>query len=344
MKVAYHFTIPPPARPDLDAAVVEARLLAERFGGEPITFLYPAAHLDRAVPPWLAGLGHRDELDRLDREVDLHHVASHGLHPYPLLRRLTKPVVYSLLPSLGRSLPALGRWAGPARVFVAPSERDAGRLAALGKTPVRVALPGVDLARFSFRPPPPASPFVLMAGSAPWTRRQLRTKGVDLLLRTVRATPDLKLVFLWRGVLADEVHRLVRRYGVGDRVEVLDRRVDVDAVLASAHAAIVLARRPHLVKAYPHSLLEALAAGRPVLLSAGLGMADYVAEHRCGLAVEEWSVPALQAAVARLREGYDGYAAAARGLDLTPFGVEAFVARWEAIYREALAGGADVSA
>ena len=96
---------------------------------------------------------------------------------------------------------------------------------------------------------------------------------------------DVRLVFLWRGVLLPELVARVRRFEVSERVEILRDRVDVSEVLARVHAAVVLAGQPGLVRAYPHSLLEALAAGRPVLVSDGNPMAEYVRATGCGRVV-----------------------------------------------------------
>jgi len=50
----------------------------------------------------------------------------------------------------------------------------------------------------------------------------------------------------------------------------------VNKTLVSVHAAITLADREGIIKVYPHSLLDALAAGKPVLVSRAIPMADYV--------------------------------------------------------------------
>ena len=47
--------------------------------------------------------------------------------------------------------------------------------------------------------------FVLLAGSAPWTREQFHSKGVDALLKVAQQVPSLRLIFLWRGLLLREV-------------------------------------------------------------------------------------------------------------------------------------------
>ena len=75
-------------------------------------------------------------------------------------------------------------------------------------------------------------------------------------------------------------------------------------MLRRVHAAVVLAGRPGLVKAFPHSLLEALAAGRPVLVSEGNPMAEYVRETGCGRVVPRLAAADLLEAIRLLRLDY----------------------------------------
>ena len=49
--------------------------------------------------------------------------------------------------------------------------------------------------------------------------------------------------------------------------------------MMTAHEAIV--------RSYPHSLIEALVTGKPVLVSRSVPMADYVEQAGCGVVVEQ---------------------------------------------------------
>ena len=104
-------------------------------------------------------------------------------------------------------------------------------------------------------------------------------------------------------MLLPEVVTRVRQLELGARVEIPSDRVDVADVLTRVHAGVVLAERPGLVKAHSHSLLEALAAGRSVVVSDGNPMADYVREIGCGRVVPGLSAPGLVEAIrTRARE------------------------------------------
>jgi glycosyltransferase involved in cell wall biosynthesis len=114
---------------------------------------------------------------------------------------------------------------------------------------------------------------------------------------------------LWRGLLVDELATRVRALNIGDRVEVVNAKVDVGAYLQRAHATVLLAKRAEIIKAYPHSLIESLYAGKPVLTTNVIAMADFVRQRRCGIVLGRLDVVSLLAALAKLREDYDALAA-----------------------------------
>ncbi len=337
MRIAHHLMMPPPPRPELDAVAQEAGLLAGRFGGE-VGFVYPAARHRRWIPRLLYGATQLRQLRAQDRRVDAHQVYSNGLFVYPALAGLGKPIVYCLTTPLeGRPR---RRLAAGVAAFVTPIDRDAAVLRGLGAPRVAVVRPGIDLERFKGCPPPPAlagGGLTLVAGSAPWTARQFRTKGVLALLEAAAARPRVRLVLLWRGVLAERIRAEVARRGLGERVDVVDRRVAVEEVLGRADAAVVLTTSPRLVKAYPHSLLEALAAGRPVLVSPGIELAGMVGAAGAGELVHEVSAAAVITALDRLRADYAERQRAALAIDLGEFSRERFLERYEALYRELVA-------
>jgi glycosyltransferase involved in cell wall biosynthesis len=175
-----------------------------------------------------------------------------------------------------------------------------------------------------------------MVGSAPWTTEQFQTKGVDALLAVARQNPHLRLVFLWRGVLAHEMERRVQQLELGDRVTVINRKVEVNAVLAHVHASIVLADTAGIVKAYPHSLLDSLAAGKPVLVSRAVPMADFVEEKGCGVVVGNITPTGIQSAIDTLVERYHKLQDAARDVGQRDFTREQQLASFRAVYDHVL--------
>ena len=286
-------------------------MLRARFGGE-VIWLRPSWRARARYPRLLLGLHRLNDIRRRHSHVDLCHVYAPELYWLPVLWFVKRPVVYTVTAGVGT------RHRMPPTAFlrrlsaiVVPCRADVDILTRRGLSSTHLIRPGIDVTRFTDSPVPPGPEFVILSGSAPWTREQFRSKGVDVLLEIAREVPDVRLVFLWRGVLLPELVARVRRLELSERVEILRDRVDVSQVLTRVHAAVVLVGRPGLVKAYPHSLLEALAAGRPVVVSDGTPMAGYVRETGCGLVVPRLEKTDLIATVRRLRQSYEAYRARA---------------------------------
>ena len=337
MNTLYHLTTPPPVLPGSDAVVQEVDLLRARFGGQ-VLWLRPAWRARARYPRPLLGLHRLLAIRRMDERVDLHHVYAPQLDWMPFLSLVKRPIVYTVAAGLapGRRLPPLSFLRGLAAIVV-PSDTDRATLARHGLTQAHMIRPGIDVARFAGSPAPAGSGFALLSGSAPWTREQFQTKGVDVLLEAVREMPDVRLVLLWRGLLLPELLARVQKLGLTDRVEILQDLVDVSRVMARVHAATVLTTQPGLVKAYPHSLLEALAAGRPVVVSSGNAMAAYVEDTGCGRVLARLDKAELIAAVGALRQGYETYRARASDVGQRDFSQEEFVAAHRRLY-QALVG------
>lgn len=335
MSPLYHLTIPRPAQPALDAVVQEVENLRSRFGGQ-LLYLNPAHRPGSLYPERFYGLHRLPFLRRQEATVRLHHVYNSRPFFFPYLRWLRRPIIYSVTAGLKPSL-RHGYLKGMERLpaIVVSNERDRETLRGCGLKNVYLIQPGIDTSRFSPAPPPAGSGFTLLAGSAPWTAAQFRSKGVEALLAAAEARPDLRLVFLWRGLLFEAMQTQVAQRGLQARVEVINQRVDVNEVLTNVHAAVVLASDATLVKAFPHSLLEALAAGRPVLVSRALPMADYVAQTGCGQEVEAVSAGGVLAALARLEANYEACRAAALQVGQRDFSRQALAEAYGRLYASA---------
>ena len=116
------------------------------------------------------------------------------------------------------------------------------------------------------------------------------------------------------------------------RVTVLDSLVDVNNVLATVHASITLANSPVIVKAYPHSLLESLAAGKPVLVSRAIPMADYVAETGCGIVVEDMSPETILESIEGMAREYARLQKAAQEVGQRDFSLRAMISSYNKVY------------
>jgi len=244
--------------------------------------------------------------------------------------------VYSVVSGLGAGrLPEVGFLRRLAAITV-PRPQDLRRLRDSGVSHSHLVRAGIDATLFTSQPAPPCEPFVLMSGSAPWTIDQFGTKGVDSLLEVTQELPFLRLVLLWRGWHLGELRRRIAARGLGDRVEVLRERVDVNEVRGRVHAAVVLASDARLVKAFPHSLLEALACGRPVIVSHGIALSEYVEQTGCGRVVRGVEPVGLARAIRDLKQEYAMFRAKALSVDRRDFSIERLAEDYRGLYASIL--------
>lgn len=334
MNVLYHLTILPPKMPECEAISQEISALQSRFGGD-LIYLNPNQRSPIYLPRILFGFHKLKYLRAREANLDLHHLYNPDPFPFPILRLLRRPVVYSLTGGVRDRQLNRSFFSALAAVTVT-DEASLAHLKELGLDNAYLVRPGIEPHRFTHAPLPLGPEIRLMVGSAPWTRGQFKSKGVDALLAAARESPQLHLVFLWRGVLAAEMERRVRRMNLEQQVTLLNERVEVDRVLANVHASIALATAPDIVKAYPHSLLESLAAGKPVLVSRAIPMADYVRRAGCGEVVE-WVTPAdILAAVQSLLGRYDGLQRSAQRVGQRDFTQEQLIASFRHVYERAV--------
>lgn len=333
MSIVYVLPILPPAEPAAEALSQEIALLRDRFGGD-LVYVNPNRFLPRPLVPRLGfGWTHLPRLWRMGQRARLYHFFNPDPFAYPFLLALPRPVVYTITSGMDATRPNMAFFRRMAAVTV-PDERSLDALRGWGLTnvhhqPAAVQAPRTAVAPATLRPD---APLELLVASAPWTHAQFASKGFDALLAALALTTDVRLTLLWRGVLADEMRRRIAASSVGARVTLIDAVVDVHQALAQAHATALLATRPGLVKSYPHSLLDSLAAGRPVLVSRAIPMADYVERTGCGVVLETVTPEAVTAGVQRLVARYAEYAAAAAHVGRTDFTPAAALDAMAAIY------------
>ncbi|MDX1622831.1 MAG: glycosyltransferase [Gemmatimonadota bacterium] len=122
-------------------------------------------------------------------------------------------------------------------------------------------------------------------------------KGVGTLLETVAGLPDVRLAVAGDGPLAGEIATRARALGVAPRVELLGFRRDVPEVLA---AADLLALPSETDDALPTVLMEAAAAGLPVVATRVGGVPEIVVHGETGLLVNPGNARDLRDAIATL--------------------------------------------
>ena len=105
---------------------------------------------------------------------------------------------------------------------------------------------------------------------------------------------------------------------------------------ADIHDVEEVASTAGIVKSYPHFLLDSLAAGKPVLVSQAIPMADYVAETGCGEVVERVTPTDILAAVEALTRNYEAAQKIAYEAGKRDFSLQAMIASYQQVYEQIL--------
>lgn len=330
MRIAYHFTALPPAMPESVAELQEINALRSHFGGS-LHYVNPNQTSLVYLPRVFFGLQQLRSLLSLESTLDLHHFYNADAYPFPILRLLRKPVVYTISGGVRRCrLPR--RFLNSMATVIVYDERSLARMREKGIQTGVVMRPGIDTAKFSHHPISLTSPIRFMYASAPWTLAQFQNKGVDALLKAAQLEKELELVFLWRGVMADEMRARIAEYGVQDQVTLITDLVDVNQILAKVHGTIALADQEGIIKAYPHSLLDSLAAGKPVVASRGIPMAEYIEKTGVGCVIESVEHHAILRMLDEFRDTYSQLQLSAQQIDLNEFSVDSMLRSYRELY------------
>jgi len=223
-----------------------------------------------------------------------------------------------------------------ADMVVANSEAAAERLRS-ERVPARkiaVVPNGLDISAFVERKPLPREfkTIVVVANLRP-------EKGHDLLIDAVpeilRRFPTVRFEIVGDGPLREALVARTTARGVSHAVAFRGYQEDVASQLARADVFVL----PSRSEAAPNALLEAMAAGLPVVASAVGGNLEVVDDGRTGLLVSPEAAP-LASAICRLLDDQTLAASLghrARTAVASRYSFDRMVSRFETIYRSALA-------
>ncbi len=162
-----------------------------------------------------------------------------------------------------------------------------------------------------------------------------RQKGFDILLDAFALLPTNKfeLTLIGNGDQLKNLRMQARDLGVENRVRLLGFRHDIPLLLST----IDLYVQPSRFEGMPNALLEAMAAGRPIIASAVDGIRELIRDGEHG-----WLVPpdnpvelaqAIQAA-ARHPEEANRRASLAQQRVKTQYSVDRMLDAWERVFQE----------
>jgi len=137
---------------------------------------------------------------------------------------------------------------------------------------------------------PPEAPLILALG------RHHANKAFDVLLRALARVPGAVLWLAGEGPERPALERLADELGVRPRVRLLGWREDVAALFGAADLCVVPSRR----EPFGTVMVEAWAAGVPLVAAAAAGPAGLLKDGEDGLLVAVDEPEALAAAIRRL--------------------------------------------
>ncbi len=170
---------------------------------------------------------------------------------------------------------------------------------------VKVILNGVDVDRLAGKYdaeskrrelgiPPEAWVIGLVANLRPQKNHALLLRAFAGLCPQV---PQARLILVGEGGLRSALAGLADELGVRDRVHFLGARLDI----AELFAALDVYCLPSHYEGMPLTLLEAMAAGKPVVATRVLGIRELISDGETGLLVPPGDPDALAAALIRIR-------------------------------------------
>lgn len=145
------------------------------------------------------------------------------------------------------------------------------------------------------------------------------------LPEVLAAHPQVHVLLLGQGPLHDELQQQIYRQGLQQRVHLLGFRADLERILPCLYGVV----HPADMEGLGVSLLQAAAAGVPLIGSDAGGIPEIVREGRNGLLVPPGDVKRLGAAMLRLLADADQarrWGEAGRRIVSSEFSIEAMVA------------------
>ena len=184
----------------------------------------------------------------------------------------------------GRVWQRLGWLARPEVIYTSEADRQRD-----GRRPSHVIALGIDLDRFEGAPPALRSDRPLVGNVA----RLAPQKDHRTLIEAARLVPEADFVVVGDGELRGELERMA-----GENVRLLGERADVPELLGS----FAVFAFPSLFEGLCLAVIEAQAAGVPVVATPVGGIRETVVDGETGLLVPTRNPAALAAAVRRLLE------------------------------------------
>lgn len=194
------------------------------------------------------------------------------------------------------------------------------------RVPIHVMAGGIDRRRFAVKTIAPTEDLVMVGRLAP-------VKRVDLFLAAIacalRQLPELTAVVVGDGAERPNLEMRARELGLEGRVRFVGHQVDVAPWLARARALVLSSDSEGL----PLSVIEAMTAGLPVVVSDVGDLPDLIEDGVNGFLVKERTPQVFSERIVRLLRDdalRARFSEAARRA-ARPYSIEASARKWDAI-------------
>jgi len=333
--------------PYWEAASKEVKRLTELFGIQNETSLISLGNRDKSFVwqkyfkkmPLLLGLGCRPYFKHTMKSMNLNHLFASFSDPFfmPMLAHSTKPWVLTIAkdsPNLGSIEKNIQFLQGASHIVV-ESFRHQELLLQIGLPQEKVSLihPGIQFDENT--PSNKEKPFEILFATAPLGKRDLINRGVYMMIAAAKNLPNIQFTLVWRKKNLEQLNSILADNKITN-INVHSGVIkDMTSYYKSCDAVILPAMEYASLKPCPHSGIEGLAQGKPLLVSTPCSLAPLIKDYRAGLVFEPIT-NALSEAIKKLQTNYDQYQPNCQKLVNEQFSPEVFFKRYHKIYSRLL--------
>jgi len=274
----------------------------------------------------------------LEHRFDISHIFTSAPEHFYTSVLTKKPIILTYCGHIYLPSKNVSRFVQKLKKFdhvILESAKDFSALTSIGfeTNKLSIIYPGIDLSKF--KPSEPSVEiFKILFASSPLSDRDssFYSRGVKLMLDSLDNIDGVRFVFLWRKGCSELLRTLMNRQKLNQsNVTIVNRIVnDITPFLTNVHA-VIAPFTSIWAKACPHSIIEALASGKPVLVSTKVGISDLVKNEKCGVVFEPTAEGLVQA-IEELRDHYWLYQNKSRRVAEKYFSKETFVENYRSIY------------
>lgn len=212
--------------------------------------------------------------------------------------------------------------------------------AEVSESKIELIYPSVDLKKFSYQKA--AGEFKILNASCPTKKKDFKRRGISLLFAVDKRLDDcgVELHLMWRHGF-DWFRKIIinrKTKGLGlQSIKVSPGIIkDMNEVFSQYHCTIIpYTRLDEYLKLVPLTVLESLAAGKPVLISSRTGITNLIKKEKCGVVFEP-EPESLIKAVKEIKKNYRKYQKNCRKTAERYFSEKLFIKGYGKIYSEIL--------